>query len=208
MTRSSVREALAVLDAMRITERKAKSGIFLRNAVGGWRARRAGAAGRSRAGVRRAGDARRHRGADHLRAAGAAAGLPAAHRGRPRKLHRLLDAYAAMIGRGRNPADADVDFHLALVAAEPEPHSGAHADAADADEHQLAAALFRIRRDPSSARSTIIAPSSPPIEARDEAAATALVQRHVQTAAADVRALAAAGRRGRTNRHRHRRRRA
>ncbi len=33
VTRSSVREALAVLDAMRITERKPKSGIYLRNTL-------------------------------------------------------------------------------------------------------------------------------------------------------------------------------
>ena len=33
VTRSSVREALAVLDALRLTERRPKSGIFLRNAL-------------------------------------------------------------------------------------------------------------------------------------------------------------------------------
>ncbi|ABD08036.1 transcriptional regulator, GntR family [Rhodopseudomonas palustris HaA2] len=192
VARSSVREALAVLDAMRITERKPKSGIFLRNAVedGGLDALVL------QADLGLAFDPQVTRDVTEARIICEEQALRIACRRRTdadlAKLHRLLDGYAGLVDADRNPADADVDFHLALVAA-----SQNRILVRTLTPLMLMSTNWRRRYFDSAAirrrslddhRAFVAA-----IEARDEAATSALVQRHVQTAAADVRALAEQG---------------
>jgi DNA-binding FadR family transcriptional regulator len=104
----------------------------------------------------------------------------------------LLERYAALVDDGRNPADEDVEFHLALVAA-----SQNRILARTLTPLMLMSTHWRRRYFDSAAvrrrslddhRAFVAA-----IEAQDEAAAAALVLRHVQTAAADVQALAEQG---------------
>lgn len=192
VARSSVREALAVLDAMRITERKPKSGIFLRNAVDD--------SGLDalvlQADLGLTFDPHVTRDVTEARIICEGQALQLACRRRTEadlaKLHGLLDAYAAMIDADDNPADADVDFHLAMVAA-----SQNRILVRTLTPLMLMSRRWRQRYFESDAirrrslddhRAFVAA-----IETRDEAAVATLVRRHVQTAAADVRALAEQG---------------
>jgi len=189
VTRSSVREALAVLDAMRITERKPKSGIYLRNAVedGGLDALVL------QADLGLTFDPQVTRDVTEARIICEEQALRLACRRRTDadlvRLRQSLDAYAALVEADRNPADADVDFHLALVAA-----SQNRILVRTLTPLMLMSTHWRRRYFDSAAirrrsledhRGFVAA-----IAAGDEAAAAALVRRHAQTAAADVRALA------------------
>lgn len=189
VTRGSVREALAVLDAMRITERRPKSGIYLRNAL-------------------------EDSGLDAL-VLQADLGLPfdpqvtrdvteariiceetafrlACQRRTDAdlvRLHGLLEAYALLVAQGSNLANEDVEFHLAVVAASqnrvlvrtltPLMLMSSHWRRA-----YFASAAVR-QRSLEDHRAFVAA-----IEARDENGIVALVHRHVQTAANDVQTLA------------------
>jgi DNA-binding FadR family transcriptional regulator len=192
VTRGSVREALAVLDAMRITERKPKSGIYLRNVL-------------------------EDSGLDAL-VLQADLGLPfdeqvtrdvtearilceeqafrlACQRRTDAdlaRLHQLLDTYAALVAKGSNLADEDVAFHLAVVAASQNrvlvrTLTPLMLMSTGWRRRYFASAEIR-QRSLIDHRAFVAA-----IEARDEATATMLVHRHVQTAAEDVRALAEQG---------------
>lgn len=192
VARSSVREALAVLDAMRITERKPKSGIFLRNAVDD--------SGLDalvlQADLGLTFDPQVTRDVTEARIICEGQALQLACQRRSdadlAKLHGLLDSYAALIEASGNPADADVDFHLAMVGA-----SQNRILVRTLTPLMLMSRRWRqryfdsaeiCRRSLDDHRAFVAA-----IEARDETAAAALVRRHVQTAAADVRALAEQG---------------
>ncbi|MFC0241118.1 FadR/GntR family transcriptional regulator [Rhodopseudomonas telluris] len=192
VARGSVREALAVLDAMRITERKPKSGIFLRNAIedGGLDALVL------QADLGLTFDPQVTRDVTEARIICEGQALQLACRRRTEadlvKLHGLLDAYAAMIEADGHPADADVDFHLAMVAA-----SQNRILVRTLTPLMLMSRRWRQRYFESDAirrrslddhRAFVAA-----IEARDEAAVATLVRQHVQTAATDVRALAEQG---------------
>lgn len=192
VARSSVREALAVLDAMRITERRPKSGIYLRNAVddGGLDALVL------QADLGLAFDPQVTRDVTEARIICEEQALRLACQRRTdadlSKLHQTLQAYAATIQAGDNPADADVDFHLALVAA-----SQNRILVRTLTPLMLMSRRWRqryfeseaIRRRSLDDHHAFVAA----VEARDEAAAAALVRCHVETAAADVRALAEQG---------------
>jgi DNA-binding FadR family transcriptional regulator len=192
VARSSVREALAVLDAMRITERRPKSGIYLRNAVddGGLDALVL------QADLGLAFDPQVTRDVTEARIICEEQALRLACQRRTdadlSKLHQTLQAYAATIRAGDNPADADVDFHLALVAA-----SQNRILVRTLTPLMLMSRRWRqryfeseaIRRRSLDDHHAFVAA----VEARDEAAAAALVRCHVETAAADVRALAEQG---------------
>ena len=192
VTRGSVREALAVLDAMRITERKPKSGVFLRNALedGGLDALvLQGDLGLPF-------DAQVTRDVTEARIICEEQAFRLACRRRTEadlvRLHRLLETYAGLVAAGHNPADEDVEFHLAVVAA-----SQNRVLVRTLTPLMLMSTRWRRRyfaseeirkRSLADHRGFVAA-----IEARDEAAAAALVHRHVQTAAADVQALAGQG---------------
>ncbi|KPF94853.1 GntR family transcriptional regulator [Rhodopseudomonas sp. AAP120] len=192
VARSSVREALAVLDAMRITERKPKSGIFLRNAVedGGLDALVL------QADLGLAFDPQVTRDVTEARIICEGRALQLACQRRSdadlAKLHGLLDSYAALIEAGGNPADADVDFHLAMVAASQNRILVRTLTPLMLMSRRWRQRYFQsaeiCRRSLDDHRAFVAA-----IEARDEAAVATLVRRHVQTAAADVRALAEQG---------------
>ena len=188
VTRSSVREALAVLDSMRITERKAKSGIFLRTTPddGGLDALVL------QADLGMAFDAQLTRDAIEARIICEEQAFRLACQRRTEadlaKLHGLLDTYAALAANGRNMADEDVEFHLAVAAA-----SQNRILVRTITPLMLMSTRGRRRYFESAAlrqrslddhRAFFTA-----IEARDEAAATALVHRHVHAAAADIWAL-------------------
>lgn len=192
VTRGSVREALAVLDAMRITERKPKSGVFLRNTLddGGLDALVLQAdlglpfdaqVTRDVTEARIICEEQAFRLACRRRTAADLAGL-----------HGLLATYAGLVKSGQNLADADVEFHLAVVAA-----SQNRVLVRTLTPLMLMSTRWRRRyfasapvrkRSLADHRAFVAA-----IEARDETAAAALVHRHVQTAAADVQALAGQG---------------
>ncbi|WP_047309318.1 FadR/GntR family transcriptional regulator [Rhodopseudomonas palustris] len=192
VARSSVREALAVLDAMRITERRPKSGIYLRNAVedGGLDALVL------QADLGLTFDPQVTRDVTEARIICEEQALRLACQRRTdgdlAKLHQTLQTYAAMIETGGDLAEADVGFHLALVAA-----SQNRILVRTLTPLMLMSRRWRERYFESEAirrrslddhRAFVAA-----IEARDEAAAAAQVRRHVETAAADVRALAEQG---------------
>uniref|UniRef100_E6VCX6 GntR domain protein n=1 Tax=Rhodopseudomonas palustris (strain DX-1) TaxID=652103 RepID=E6VCX6_RHOPX len=192
VARSSVREALAVLDAMRITERRPKSGIYLRNAVedGGLDALVL------QADLGLTFDPQVTRDVTEARIICEEQALRLACQRRTdgdlAKLHQTLQTYAAMIEAGGDLAEADVGFHLALVAA-----SQNRILVRTLTPLMLMSRRWRERYFESDAirrrslddhRAFVAA-----IEARDEAAAAAQVRRHVETAAADVRALAEQG---------------
>jgi len=192
VTRGSVREALAVLDAMRITERKPKSGVFLRNALedGGLDALVL------QADLGLPFDAQVTRDVTEARIICEEQAFRLACRRRTEadlgRLHALLETYAGLVAAGSNLADEDVEFHLAVVAS-----SQNRVLVRTLTPLMLMSARWRRRYFASDAvrqrsladhRAFVAA-----IEARDEAAATTLVHRHVQTAAADVQALAGQG---------------
>ncbi|MCD0419529.1 FCD domain-containing protein [Rubrivivax sp. JA1024] len=192
VARSSVREALAVLDAMRITERRPKSGIYLRNAVedGGLEALVL------QADLGLTFDPQVTRDVTEARIICEEQALRLACQRRTdadlSKLHQTLQAYAATIQASGDMAEADVQFHLALVAA-----GQNRILVRTLTPLMLMSRRWRERYFESEAirhrsladhRDFVAA-----IEARDEAAAAALVRRHVETAAADVRALAEQG---------------
>jgi GntR family transcriptional repressor for pyruvate dehydrogenase complex len=192
VTRGSVREALAVLDAMRITERRPKSGIFLRNTLddGGLDALVL------QADLGLPFDAQVTRDVTEARIICEEQAFRLACRRRTGadliRLHRLLETYAELVAAGSNLADEDVEFHLAVVAA-----SQNRVLVRTLTPLMLMSSRWRRRyfasdeirqRSLADHRAFVAA-----IEARDEAAATALVHRHVQTAAADVQALAEQG---------------
>ncbi|RED34533.1 GntR family transcriptional regulator [Rhodopseudomonas thermotolerans] len=192
VARSSVREALAVLDAMRITERRPKSGIYLRNAVedGGLDALVL------QADLGLTFDPQITRDVTEARIICEEQALRLACQRRTdadlSKLHQTLQAYAATIQAGGDMAEADVDFHLALVAA-----SQNRILVRTLTPLMLMSRRWRqryfeseaIRRRSLDDHHAFVAA----VEARDEAAAAALVRCHVETAAADVRALAEQG---------------
>ncbi|MGM4886952.1 FadR/GntR family transcriptional regulator [Tardiphaga sp. 20_F10_N6_6] len=189
VTRSSVREALAVLDAMRITERKPKSGIYLRNTLedSGLDA----LVLQADLGVTF--DAQVTRDAIEARIICEEQAFRLACQRRTdadlSKLHGLLDTYAALAANGRNMADEDVEFHLAVAAA-----SQNRILVRTITPLMLMSTRGRRRYFESAAlrqrslddhRAFVAA-----IAARDEVAVTALVHSHVQIAAADIQALA------------------
>jgi GntR family transcriptional repressor for pyruvate dehydrogenase complex len=190
VTRGSIREALAVLDALRITERKPKSGIYLRNAPddGGLDALVL------EADLGLPFDAQVTRDVTEARILCEEQAFRLACQRRTdddlKRLHQLLKTYAGLVADGSNLADDDVAFHLAVVAASQNRilvrtltplllMSGRWR------RKYFASADIR-QRSLHDHRAFVTA-----IEARDEAAAVALVHRHVQTAAADVTSLAA-----------------
>ena len=196
VTRGSVREALAVLDAMRITERKPKSGVFLRNTLdnGGLDALVLQAdlglpfdaqVTRDVTEARIIFEEQAFRLACQRRTAADLAGL-----------HRLLKTYAELVAAGSNLAEQDVEFHLAVVAA-----SQNRVLVRTLTPLMLMSSRWRQRYFASPAvRKRSLADHRAfveAIEARDEPAVVALVRRHVQTAAADVRKLAGQGARAR-----------
>jgi DNA-binding FadR family transcriptional regulator len=189
VTRGSVREALAVLDAMRITERKPKSGIFLRNTLddGGLDALVL------QADLGLPFDAQVTRDVTEARIICEQQAFRLACQRRTEadlaRLHGLLDSYAGLVKAGHDLADADVEFHLAVVAA-----SQNRVLVRTLTPLMLMSTSWRRRyfasdkirkRSLADHRGFVAA-----IEARDEAGAATLVQRHVTTAAADVQRLA------------------
>jgi GntR family transcriptional repressor for pyruvate dehydrogenase complex len=192
VTRGSVREALAVLDAMRITERRPKSGVFLRNTLdnGGLDALVLQAdlglpfdaqVTRDVTEARIICEEQAFRLACRRRTAADLAGL-----------HGLLATYARLVESGQNLADADVEFHLAVVAASQNrvlvrTLTPLMLMSTRWRRRYFASATIR-KRSLADHRAFVAA-----IEARDEAGVAALVHRHVQTAAADVQALAGQG---------------
>ncbi|SEI19365.1 FadR/GntR family transcriptional regulator [Tardiphaga sp. OK245] len=192
VTRGSVREALAVLDAMRITERKPKSGIYLRNALedSGLDALVL------QADLGLPFDAQVTRDVTEARILCEEQAFRLACQRRTdadlKKLHQLLDTYAALVAKGSNLADEDVAFHLAVVAASQNrvlvrTLTPLMLMSTGWRRRYFASAEIR-QRSLDDHRAFVAA-----IEARDEATATMLVHRHVQTAAEDVRALAEQG---------------
>lgn len=196
VTRGSVREALAVLDAMRITERKPKSGVFLRNTLdnGGLDALVLQAdlglpfdaqVTRDVTEARIICEEQAFRLACQRRTTADLAGL-----------RRLLEIYAGLVAAGSNLAEQDVEFHLAVVAA-----SQNRVLVRTLTPLMLMSSRWRQRYFASAAvRKRSLADHRAfveAIEARDEQAAAALVHRHVQTAAADVKSLAGQGVRSR-----------
>lgn len=189
VTRGSVREALAVLDAMRITERKPKSGIFLRNALddGGLDALVL------QASLGLPFNAQVTRDVTEARILFEEQAFRLACRRRTdadlARLHGLLAAYARLVAAGSNLADEDVAFHLAVVAA-----SQNRVLVRTLTPLMLMSSRWRRRyfasaevrqRSLADHRAFVAA-----IEARDEVTVAALVHRHVQIAAADVQSLA------------------
>jgi GntR family transcriptional regulator, transcriptional repressor for pyruvate dehydrogenase complex len=192
VTRGSVREALAVLDAMRITERKPKSGIYLRNALedSGLDALVL------QADLGLPFDAQVTRDVTEARILCEEQAFRLACQRRTdadlAKLHQLLDTYAGLVASGSNLADEDVAFHLAVVAASQNrvlvrTLTPLMLMSTGWRRRYFASAEIR-QRSLIDHRAFVAA-----IEARDEATATMLVHRHVQTAAEDVRALAEQG---------------
>jgi DNA-binding FadR family transcriptional regulator len=192
VTRGSVREALAVLDAMRITERKPKSGIYLRNALedSGLDALVL------QADLGLPFDAQVTRDVTEARILCEEQAFRLACQRRTdadlAKLHQLLDTYAGLVAKGSNLADEDVAFHLAVVAASQNrvlvrTLTPLMLMSTGWRRRYFASAEIR-QRSLIDHRAFVAA-----IEARDEATATMLVHRHVQTAAEDVRALAEQG---------------
>ncbi|WPO44207.1 FadR/GntR family transcriptional regulator [Tardiphaga sp. 42S5] len=192
VTRGSVREALAVLDAMRITERKPKSGIYLRNALedSGLDALVL------QADLGLPFDAQVTRDVTEARILCEEQAFRLACQRRTdadlKKLHQLLDTYAALVANGSNLADEDVAFHLAVVAASQNrvlvrTLTPLMLMSTGWRRRYFASAEIR-QRSLIDHRAFVAA-----IAARDEATATMLVHRHVQTAAEDVRALAEQG---------------
>jgi DNA-binding FadR family transcriptional regulator len=192
VTRGSVREALAVLDAMRITERKPKSGIYLRNALedSGLDALVL------QADLGLPFDAQVTRDVTEARILCEEQAFRLACQRRTdadlAKLHQLLDTYAALVANGSNLADEDVAFHLAVVAASQNrvlvrTLTPLMLMSTGWRRRYFASAEIR-QRSLIDHRAFVAA-----VEARDEATATMLVHRHVQTAAEDVRALAEQG---------------
>ncbi|SNT63101.1 transcriptional regulator, GntR family [Tardiphaga sp. OK246] len=192
VTRGSVREALAVLDAMRITERKPKSGIYLRNALedSGLDALVL------QADLGLPFDAQVTRDVTEARILCEEQAFRLACQRRTdadlAKLHQLLDTYAGLVAKGSNIADEDVAFHLAVVAASQNrvlvrTLTPLMLMSTGWRRRYFASAEIR-QRSLIDHRAFVAA-----IEARDEATATMLVHRHVQTAAEDVRALAEQG---------------
>jgi DNA-binding FadR family transcriptional regulator len=192
VTRGSVREALAVLDAMRITERKPKSGIYLRNALedSGLDALVL------QADLGLPFDAEVTRDVTEARILCEEQAFRLACQRRTdadlAKLHQLLDTYAALVANGSNLADEDVAFHLAVVAASQNrvlvrTLTPLMLMSTGWRRRYFASAEIR-QRSLDDHRAFVAA-----IEARDEATATMLVHRHVQTAAEDVRSLAEQG---------------
>ena len=181
-----------MLDAMRITERKPKSGIFLRNAVedGGLDALVL------QADLGLTFDPGVTRDVTEARIICEEQALRLACQRRTEadlaRLRQSLAAYATLIDAGGNPADADVEFHLALVAA-----SQNRILVRTLTPLMLMSTRWRrryfesdtIRRRSHDDHHAFVAA----VEARDQVAAAALVRRHVETAAADVRALAEQG---------------
>lgn len=192
VTRGSVREALAVLDAMRITQRKPKSGIFLRNTLddGGLDVLVLQAdlglpfdaqVTRDVTEARIICEEQAFRLACQRRTAADLAGL-----------RRLLKTYAELVAASSNLAEQDVEFHLAVVAASQNrvlvrTLTPLMLMSSRWRERYFASATVR-KRSLADHRAFVDA-----IEARDEQAVAALVHRHVQTAAADVEALAGQG---------------
>ena len=189
VTRGSVREALAVLDAMRITERKPKSGIYLRNTLND--------SGLDvlvlQADLGLPFDAQVTRDVTEARIICEEQAFRLACRRRTdvdlTRLHLLLETYAGLVAAGSNLADEDVEFHLAVVAA-----SQNRVLVRTLTPLMLMSSRWRRRyfssadvcqRSLADHRAFVAA-----IEQRDEATAAMLVHRHVQTAAADVRSLA------------------
>ncbi|MGM4919033.1 FadR/GntR family transcriptional regulator [Tardiphaga sp. 813_E8_N1_3] len=192
VTRGAVREALAVLDAMRITERKPKSGIYLRNALedSGLDALVL------QADLGLPFDAQVTRDVTEARILCEEQAFRLACQRRTdadlAKLYQLLDTYAALVANGSNLADEDVAFHLAVVAASQNrvlvrTLTPLMLMSTGWRRRYFASAEIR-QRSLIDHRAFVAA-----IEARDEATATMLVHRHVQTAAEDVRALAEQG---------------
>lgn len=192
VTRGSVREALAVLDAMRITERKPKSGIYLRNALedSGLDALVL------QADLGLPFDAQVTRDVTEARILCEEQAFRLACQRRTdadlAQLHQLLDTYAALVANGSNLADEDVAFHLAVVAASQNrvlvrTLTPLMLMSTGWRRRYFASAEIR-QRSLIDHRAFVAA-----IEARDEATATMLVHRHVQTAAEDVLALAEQG---------------
>lgn len=189
VTRSSVREALAVLDAMRITERKPKSGIYLRNTLedSGLDA----LVLQADLGVTF--DAQVTRDAIEARIICEEQAFRLACQRRTdadlSKLHGLLDTYAALAANGRNMADEDVEFHLAVAAASQNrilvrTITPLMLMSTRGRRRYFELAALR-QRSLDDHRAFVAA-----IAARDEVAVTALVHSHVQIAAADIQALA------------------
>ncbi|UYO46364.1 FadR family transcriptional regulator [Rhodopseudomonas palustris] len=192
VARSSVREALAVLDAMRITERRPKSGIYLRNAVedGGLEALVL------QADLGLTFDPQVTRDVTEARIICEEQALRLACRRRTdadlSKLHQTLQAYAATIQADGDMAEADVEFHLALVAAGQNRILVRTLTPLMLMSRRWRERYFEsdaIRRRSLDDHRAFVAA----IEARDETVAATLVRRHVETAAADVRALAEQG---------------
>jgi DNA-binding FadR family transcriptional regulator len=190
VTRGSVREALAVLDALRITERKPKSGIFLRNALDD--------SGLDalvlQADLGLPFDPQVTRDVTEARILFEEQAFRLACQRRTdadlARLHQLLEIYAGLVAAGRNLADEDVEFHLAVVAA-----SQNRVLVRTLTPLLLMSGQWRRRyfasadiraRSLADHRAFVRA-----IEARDEVAVTELVRRHVQVAASDVTSLAA-----------------
>lgn len=191
VTRSSVREALAVLDAMRITERKAKSGIYLRNSPddGGLDA----LVLEADLGV--AFDAQVTRDAIEARILCEEQTFRLACQRRTdadlARLRSLLDTYAVLAAEGRNMADADVEFHLAVAAATQNrilvrTITPLMLMSTRGRRRYFESAALR-QRSLDDHRAFLAA-----IVARDEVGVIDLVRSHVTTAAADIQALAEA----------------
>ncbi|CAN5139242.1 FadR/GntR family transcriptional regulator [soil metagenome] len=192
VTRGSVREALAVLDAMRVTERRPKSGIFLRNALDD-----SGldvAVLQTSLGIPFDEDVMRDAAETRIICEAQAIRLACARRSDADLAHlqSLVETYAGHVAADRDLADADVEFHLAIFAA-----SQNRILVRTVTPLLLMSWRWRVkyfsspevrRRSLADHRAFVAA-----IEARDEAAAAALVHRHVQTTSADVRALAEQG---------------
>ncbi|WNV09111.1 FadR/GntR family transcriptional regulator [Tardiphaga sp. 709] len=192
VTRGSVREALAVLDAMRITERKPKSGIYLRNALedSGLDA----LVLQADLGLPFSAEVTRDVTEARILCEEQAFRLACQRRTDAdlARLHHLLDTYAALVAKGSNLADEDVAFHLAVVAASQNrvlvrTLTPLMLMSTGWRRRYFASAEIR-QRSLIDHRAFVAA-----IAARDEATATMLVHRHVQTAAEDVRALAEQG---------------
>lgn len=117
VTRGSVREALAVLDALRLTERRPKSGIFLRNALED--------SGLDslviQANLDLPFDERTMRDVSEARIIFETHAISLACARRTdadlNRLHELVANYSSRVQAELNVADEDVEFHLAMAAA-------------------------------------------------------------------------------------------
>jgi GntR family transcriptional repressor for pyruvate dehydrogenase complex len=189
VTRSSVREALAVLDALRLTERRPKSGIFLRNALED--------SGLDslviQANLDLPFDERTMRDVSEARVIFETHAIRLACARRTdadlNRLRELVANYSSRVQAELNVANEDVEFHLAMAAASQNAIIVRTLTPLFLMSFQWRQKYFSspvIRRRSLADHQEFVAT----IADRDETRAAALVQKHVHSAFDEVRAMA------------------